>query len=159
LRRALYAIMGTAAATSLLLGLKAQASPDQDQAAPPADVGAPPAAPAGGAPGPSRAGGTPPAGAGGGGGITGRFAGNQVSTPYGQVTVTLTMSAGKITDVTAVLPLTGQSKQVSGNAGPKLRQQVLTKQSATIDTVSGATYTSEGYRKSLQSALDKVKRG
>jgi uncharacterized protein with FMN-binding domain len=159
LRRALYAIMGTAAATSLLVGLKAHADPNQDPGTPPAaDLGAGSAAPAGAGPAPSRTAGAPVAG-GGAGAVSGRFAGNRVSTPYGLVSVTLIVTGGKITDVSAVLPTTGQSQQVSGNAGPKLRQQVLSKQNAAIDTVSGATYTSEGYRKSLQSALDKVKRG
>ncbi|WP_346265745.1 FMN-binding protein [Streptomyces sparsogenes] len=45
---------------------------------------------------------------------------------------------------------------MAANSVPKLNQAALTAQSARIDTVSGATYTSEGYRKSLQSALDKA---
>jgi uncharacterized protein with FMN-binding domain len=43
---------------------------------------------------------------------------------------------------------------ISAGAEPQLRQEALQAQSAHIDTVSGATYTSEGYRQSLQAALD-----
>ena len=39
-------------------------------------------------------------------------------------------------------------------AAPTLRREALAAQSAKIDTVSGATYTSEGYRQSLQAAID-----
>ncbi len=157
--------MGTAAATSLLVGLKAQADPAQDVAVPagqpadPAAAAAPAGAGGGGKAAPSASGAAGTRTPASGGGVTGTFDGRRVSTPYGLVSVSVTMSAGRITDVKAVLPTAGQSQQVSGNAGPKLRQQVLAKQNATIDAVSGATYTSEGYRQSLQSALDKVKRG
>jgi major membrane immunogen (membrane-anchored lipoprotein) len=47
--------------------------------------------------------------------------------------------------------------QISNAAVPTLRQSALTKQSAAIDTVSGATFTSKSYAASLQSALDKAK--
>ena len=81
--------------------------------------------------------------------------GDTAGTPYGAVTVTITVTGDKITEITAVLPTGGESAAVAANAGPKLRQQALAKQSADIDSVSGATYTSEGYKESLQSALDK----
>ncbi|MBV9039559.1 MAG: FMN-binding protein [Acidimicrobiia bacterium] len=63
-----------------------------------------------------------------------------------------------MTDVQALqLPSDyARSQQISDYAGPKLRQEALDAQSANIDTVSGATYTSDGYRQSLQSALDQV---
>jgi uncharacterized protein with FMN-binding domain len=74
-----------------------------------------------------------------------------VNTPYGAVTVTVTVTGSQITDVTAKLPNTGES----AGAGPKLKEQALQKQSADLDAVSGATYTSDAYAESLQSALDK----
>jgi uncharacterized protein with FMN-binding domain len=46
--------------------------------------------------------------------------------------------------------------EINAYAGPLLRQSALAKQSANIDAVSGATYTSEGYKAALQSALDKA---
>ena len=67
-------------------------------------------------------------------------------------------SGGKITDVQAVqLPETDpRSAQISSFAAPQLRQSVLSAQSANIDAVSGATYTSDGYKQALQSALDRA---
>ena len=49
-----------------------------------------------------------------------------------------------------------RDEEISGFAIPQLTQEALAAQSARIDTVSGATYTSEGYLQSLQSALDKA---
>ena len=67
------------------------------------------------------------------------------------------MSGGQITDVkTLALPSGGRSGQIAAYAAPQLRSEVLTAQSAQVNTVSGATYTSEGYLQSLQSALDKA---
>jgi uncharacterized protein with FMN-binding domain len=81
-----------------------------------------------------------------------------VSTRYGPVQLKVTISGGKITDVQAVqLPSSDpKSNEISSVAVPQLRQSALTKQSASIDAVSGATYTSDGYKSALQSALDKA---
>lgn len=74
---------------------------------------------------------------------------------YGTVQVRVTLSAGRITDVQAVqLPSGGRSSEIAAYAAPRLRTEVLTAQSARIDMISGATYTSEGYARSVQSALD-----
>jgi uncharacterized protein with FMN-binding domain len=153
MRRAVFAILGTAAATSLLVGLKAQAEPQQPtevaQQEPQGSAtasGPASSAPAGGPPAQAA----PPAQ---GGKRT--VKGDTVDTPYGGVTVTITLTGDKITDISAVLPTAGESAARAANAGPKLKQQALAKQSADIDSVSGATYTSEGYKESLQSALDK----
>jgi hypothetical protein len=65
---------------------------------------------------------------------------------------------GNIVD-TPPLPLPAndpRSVQISSNAEPILQQEALTKQSAAIDAVSGATFTSASYDQSLQSALDKL---
>lgn len=64
-----------------------------------------------------------------------------------------------ITNVTA-LRLTddgGRSVQISNYAAPVLRTEVLAAQSAKVSSVGGATYTTDGYLTSLQSALDKAK--
>jgi uncharacterized protein with FMN-binding domain len=84
--------------------------------------------------------------------------GDVVSTQYGNVQLKVTISGGKITDVQAVQLPSGDPKsaQISSYAGPQLRQSALTKQSGSIDAVSGATYTSDGYKTALQSALDKA---
>ncbi|GGZ60657.1 FMN-binding protein [Streptomyces bluensis] len=81
--------------------------------------------------------------------------GEVVKTEYGPVQVRVTVSGGKITKAEAVqMPTGGRSTQISGNAIPKLNQEAVASGSADIDAVSGATYTSAGYKKSLQSALD-----
>lgn len=84
--------------------------------------------------------------------------GQTVQTRYGPVQVRVTLSGGAIRDVQALqLPSDRrQSAAISDYAGPVLRQEVLAAQSAQIDTVSGATYTSDGYAQSLQSALDQA---
>jgi uncharacterized protein with FMN-binding domain len=68
----------------------------------------------------------------------------------------VTISGGKITKVEALqLPsIDPKSVQISSYAAPMLNQSALTKQSAAVDVVSGATYTSAGYQTALQSALD-----
>jgi uncharacterized protein with FMN-binding domain len=89
---------------------------------------------------------------------SGTFAGDTTQTRYGPVQVQITVANGKITDVTA-LQLTnsdGRSVQISQQAAPILRQEALQAQSAQIQSVSGATFTSEGYTTSLQSAIDKA---
>ena len=75
---------------------------------------------------------------------------------YGTVQVRIVLVGHHLSDVTAIsLPSGGHSSDVSNYAAPRLRQEALAAQSAHIDTVSGASYTSAGYAKSLQSALDK----
>jgi uncharacterized protein with FMN-binding domain len=72
--------------------------------------------------------------------------------------VAIVVKSGRITDVKA-LQLTnegGRSVAISAGAAPVLRTEALRAQSAKIDAVSGATYTSDGYRTSLQSAIDKA---
>lgn len=81
--------------------------------------------------------------------------GTAASTQYGTVQVQITLSKHHITAVQALaLPAGGRSSRISAAAAPALRQETLTAQSANIDTVSGASYTSEGWRTSLQGALD-----
>lgn len=79
-------------------------------------------------------------------------------TRYGVIQVRVTVSDGRITDVTTTeLGATDpHSQQINAEAVPELRSEVLSAQSAQIDGVSGATFTSEGYEASLQSALDKI---
>jgi uncharacterized protein with FMN-binding domain len=89
----------------------------------------------------------------------GRATGSVVSTRYGDVQVEVTISGGAIVDVTALqLPgRDGRSRSIASQAEPILREEALTAQSANIDVLSGATYTSDAYAQSLQSALDQVK--
>jgi uncharacterized protein with FMN-binding domain len=89
----------------------------------------------------------------------GTYSGDSESTQFGNVQVQVIISGGKITDVKP-LQLTdfgGRSQQISNYAAPILRSEVLKAQSANVASVSGATYTTQGYLSSLQSALDKAK--
>ena len=88
---------------------------------------------------------------------SGQLTGNAVDIGYGVVQVQVTIQNGVIADVQAVqMPGGGHSGQVSSYAAPQLRSEALQAQSAQINTISGATYTSEGYMQSLQSALDQI---
>jgi uncharacterized protein with FMN-binding domain len=91
--------------------------------------------------------------------IDGTVTGPVVSNRYGDVQVQVTISGGAITDVTALqLPdVDNRSRRIASSAEPILREEALTAQSANIDLLSGATYTSEAYAQSLQSALDQVR--
>ena len=77
---------------------------------------------------------------------------------YGSVQVKVTVAGGKITQVAAVQLPQGDPKsaQISQYAAPQLQSEAVAAQSAQIDGVSGASYTSQGYATSLQSALDKI---
>ncbi|MFJ1870086.1 FMN-binding protein [Streptomyces chartreusis] len=82
--------------------------------------------------------------------------GSTAETKYGPVQVRITLSGSRIAEAGTVQSPdeTARSRDINSMAVPKLNQETLQAQSADIDTVSGATYTSAGYRQSLQSALD-----
>ncbi len=84
------------------------------------------------------------------------YNGSVASTRWGDVQVTITVSGGKITDVAVpIYPANnGRDQEINAYALPTLRQETLAAQNANIDTVSGATVTSDGYLQSLQAALD-----
>lgn len=84
--------------------------------------------------------------------------GGTIDTRWGPVQVEVTLSGGKITKVTALQLPDGnpRDREINDFAVPRLTQETLSAQSARIDAVSGATYTSDGYIRSLQSALDQA---
>jgi uncharacterized protein with FMN-binding domain len=84
--------------------------------------------------------------------------GDAVDTRWGPVQVQITVQNGTITAVNAIeYPRNNpRDEQINAYAIPQLNQEALSAKSASIDMVSGATYTSEGYLSSLQSALDKA---
>jgi uncharacterized protein with FMN-binding domain len=89
---------------------------------------------------------------------SGTATGDPIATRYGDVQVRVTVRKGKIVTIDA-LQLTAddpRSAQISAYAAPQLQQEALSTQSAAIDAISGATYTSAAYAQSLQSALDKL---
>jgi uncharacterized protein with FMN-binding domain len=86
------------------------------------------------------------------------IAGQAIQTRYGVVQVQIVVAQAKILNV-SFLQLTAddpRSQDINDQAGPILLQETLAAQSANIDSVSGATYTSDGYLQSLQSALDQA---
>lgn len=100
------------------------------------------------------------AGAGAAGPVTTRSAtGSDVGYPFGDLEVKVTMTGSRITDVAVVRHNTydPRSAMIDQYAMPLLRSQALTAQSAHIDGISGASYTSAAYAQSLQSAIDKLK--
>jgi uncharacterized protein with FMN-binding domain len=86
------------------------------------------------------------------------YTGDAVDTRWGPVQVQITVTGGKVTAAQAVQYPNGNGRDVEINsyALPVLSQEAVQKQSAQIDTVSGATVTSDGYVQSLQSALDQA---
>jgi uncharacterized protein with FMN-binding domain len=88
----------------------------------------------------------------------GTIDGPVVQTRYGDVQVEVKLNGNRLTDVVPLaLPIDrARSALISQYAEPILRSEALQAQSAQIDLVSGATYTSEGYAQSLQAALDRA---
>jgi uncharacterized protein with FMN-binding domain len=86
--------------------------------------------------------------------------GSITDTMYGPVQVQVTVRGSRIVKAHAIdYPQGGgRDQEINSQAIPQLDQETLQAQSAQIDTVSGATYTSDGYRRSLQSALDAAHR-
>ena len=92
-------------------------------------------------------------------GVSGTFTGATATNQYGEYTVTVTLESGVITDVQAQTSVYEQhSQRYVQTAVPILREEVIAANSADVNLVSGATFTSESYLTSLQSALDKAGR-
>lgn len=93
-----------------------------------------------------------------GGARDGTFTGSAISTRYGPVQVAVTLANGRITNVDVVQVPTRdrRDREINDYAVPQLTSETMDAQSAAIDAVSGATYTSQGYIRSLQSALDQA---
>jgi uncharacterized protein with FMN-binding domain len=89
---------------------------------------------------------------------TATVTGATVTTTYGPVQVRITVRSGRITSAQAVQypDETARSRELSSKAIPVLEDETVAAQSANIDSVSGATYTSTGYTQSLQNAIDKA---
>jgi len=165
LRRVILAICATAAALFLLLSFKSHTQSGIGPA--PVAALATPAPGKGGsaAPGPGGGAATPasgtsagPSAAGAGSTAAKTVTGPAWPTIYGPVQVQITVKGGKVTAVSApVYPVgTPRDYEINSYAIPQLNSEALAAGSAKIDSVSGATYTSQGYLASLQSALDKA---
>jgi uncharacterized protein with FMN-binding domain len=87
------------------------------------------------------------------------FDGDTIQTKFGPVQVQAQIQNGILVAVAIIQYPDGDGKSVRINqrALPELQSEALTAQSAEVDTVSGATYTSNAYAKSLQSAIDEAR--
>ena len=146
MKRALLVGLGTIAGTAAVLAYQpgtlfgtgtAQAGTDSSPVSPPQS----PSHPSLAAPSPKTAPQT--------------ITGDLVQTKWGPVQVAVTVDGGQVTDVHTLVAPDGDphSARISARAIPRLEQQALKVQSARIDGVSGASYTSQGFAQSLQSAL------
>jgi uncharacterized protein with FMN-binding domain len=150
-RRALPAVAATAAVVALLANVRAR--PPAISA--PADAGAPPPPPAATVEpevrrvSSRRATKKGPV----------RSATDTSTTPFSIISVRVTLTGGELTRVETV-ELTGENARteaINARAEPILREEALRAGSADIDVVTGATYTSRSYRKSLQAAIDEAR--
>jgi uncharacterized protein with FMN-binding domain len=141
MRRVILAIVSTVAALVLLLSFKTHPATTPAVASPPAAVG------------------TTTSGAGTSASTgTKTVTGSAVDTQFGPVQVQVTVTNGKVTAATAVNYPQGNPRdaQINAYAVPALNDEAAQAGNANISIISGATYTSEGYIQSLQSALNKV---
>jgi uncharacterized protein with FMN-binding domain len=161
MKRAIVAVLTTAAGVVWLVtykvtphavaaapGQPVTATPEPSPSQPPSPAAAPaPAATQTPTPTPKAASGT--------------FTGADVQTRFGDVQVRITVTNGKVTDVKAVqLPSDrARSAEISQYVEPVLRQEAISAQSAQVDVISGATYTSEAYAQSLDDALRQAHHG
>jgi uncharacterized protein with FMN-binding domain len=155
MRRIVVAVMGTISGLVLLFCYHTSRNEGSTTvAAAPASGGAA----ASGSSGSSGSSGAAPEAAPGSGAVSGTYTGSSVMTRWGAVQVQITVAGGKITAVEAVeYPQENpRDRQINVYALPVLAQEATQAQSADIDTVSGATVTSEGYIQSLQSAIDQA---
>ena len=90
------------------------------------------------------------------GATDGSFTGDAVTMRYGIVQVKISVQNGKITDAQAVKAPTGSNDRYTQMAVPRLREQTIAAQSANIQGVSGASFTSYGWYTSLVSAIAKA---
>jgi uncharacterized protein with FMN-binding domain len=151
MKRAPIVLSATVAGLAVTLGFHAHAP-----AAPPPTTTAQASAPSSsGASGSSGSGATPAAAA---SSSTKTVTSDVASNQYGNVQLKVTVSNGKVAKIEALqVPQNDRrSAEINAYAEPALQASALQAQSANIDTVSGATYTSDSYKAALQSALDKA---
>jgi uncharacterized protein with FMN-binding domain len=159
MRRSTAAAVGTLTGAALILGVRLTASAPvaTSAAAEPAPSSTAKAVPSGGKAVPSGGKAVPSGGkaaADDSGLRDGRYRGKATDYAYGRIQVSLTVDGGKIVAADAVYPVTANPLVRNADAIRQLKQETLTKQSAKVDAVSGATLTSAAYKTSLQAALD-----
>jgi uncharacterized protein with FMN-binding domain len=171
MKRIVYALMATVTGLVLLFSYRTSVAPEPASALADAPALGVAAAPKAAVPSPSPSASTSPSAASGSSSSSpttpssssglrdGTFTGQAANTRYGAVQVQITVSGGTITDVQVPQYPSegGRDQQINSRALPVLVKETVHAQSAQVDMVSGATYTSTGYRTSLQSALDQAR--
>ena len=150
-RAAWYVIAGTVAGFAGVLGLHGRAGPPSVVAAPKPTGGGASAAPSK----PAGTGSASPSGP------TRQVSGVLEQYGYGELSVVVTVHGSQITGVSVPVLRTAEpySQQLAVQVLPMLKSEVLAAHGARINAVSGATYTSQAYAASIQSALDKLHLG
>ncbi|MDH6578281.1 FMN-binding protein [Kitasatospora sp. MAP5-34] len=164
MRRAIVTGTATVAGVILLLSLKPHnsgagavsskviSSGGSSSSSVSASGGSPGSSPSGSAASSGASGASAPAGA------SRTVTGSAIDTRYGPVQVRVVLDGKKISriDVIQYPDQSGRDQEINSYALPQLNQEAIAAQSAQIDVVSGASYTSDGYTRSLQSALDQA---
>lgn len=170
MRRSTAAAVGTLTGAALIVGVRLSVSaPVVPSAAPPAiDLSgsgqdAEPSATPSKKPGGKKTTAPPAssdeesAGEAGGSGLkNGIFKGDAAKNPYGTIQVSIKIEGGKIVAADATYPTAEDSATINPPAIKSLNQETVKAQSADVDAVSGATFTSGSYAKSLQAAIDQA---
>ena len=161
MRRSTAAAVGTLTGAALIVGVRLSVSAPETAGAPPAVDVAGSGGAASAEPTPSKSKSkkppakktTPPPDS---GLQDGTFRGDGVKNPYGTIQVSIKVTGGKIVAADASYPTANDSAIINPPAIAQLKQATLKAQSAEVDAVSGATFTSDSYIKSLQAALDQA---
>lgn len=152
MKKILYAVLATISGLVLLFSYRTSLDAVMPHDATPPTTGAV------GSSGTSNSGASDSGASAGTGLADGTYTGASSQTRYGPVQVRITVSGGQISDAQAIdyPDGNGRDRQINGRAIPRLVSETLQSQSAQIQMVSGATYTSDGYLSSLQSAIDQA---
>jgi uncharacterized protein with FMN-binding domain len=163
MRRSTAAAVGTLTGAALIVGVRLSVTAPEVTAAPPAvDLagsggGADPSAPASKKPAKKEKAAEKEESAESESGLKdGTYRGAGAKNPYGTIQVSIKVSGGKIVAADASYPTANNSGTINPPAIAQLKEATLQAQSAEVDAVSGATFTSESYIKSLQAALDEA---
>ncbi|MDQ1633043.1 MAG: hypothetical protein QOG60_1691 [Frankiaceae bacterium] len=158
MRRAILTLLSTVAGLVLLLNFKTSATTAVAPAVGASGTSSASAAPSSSSSTSSSGSSSSASGSSGSGSGTKTLTGSSVDTRWGPVQVRITVTNGKITAANAIdYPNSnGHDQEINSTAIPTLNSEAVSAGNAQIDQVSGATYTSEGYIASLQSALDQA---
>lgn len=158
MKRVALAVFSTIAGLVMLLGFKTHPAPSQAAIATGTGDGSPTAPDSSAGAASAGAASSGPSSSGPSSSASRTVTGQAIDTQYGPVQVRVSLKGSTIAAIDVLQYPSGhhEDAQINGYALPILNQEAMAAQSARIDAVSGATYTSDGYVRSLQSALDQA---